>query len=772
MRLNQYLIVGLMMCIVQTFAQSQGVPPPIAKRPKIGLVLSGGGAKGFAHIGAIRLLEEVGIIPDYITGTSMGSIVGALYAMGYTVEEMEHISDTTDWGIVLSNNVLLSEVTVAEKPYYGTFLTELDISKSGVSLPGGLIEGQNLLEKLSVLSRPVHGIHSFLDFPIPFTCIATDIVNGVPVALNQGSVADAIRASMAIPTAFTPVEIDTLLLIDGGWTRNLPVQEAREMGADIIISINVGASLKEKEELQSMISILDQTAWLLSAQDTKRQIENSDFVVTPDIKSFSTFDFDKSDTIIKKGYEAALKQRAVFEKLAKDVYGNGDWPQKAEKPFFDSLYTISSIVVSGNILTSDKFVGGRLNIDKDNQYSAEEISEKVGLLYGTLYFKKVGFELVPLKNGTQELRIHVVEDNPAKVKLSMYYDTENSVGINLNLTFRNLLSKNSRLIFDGFLSENPIFGLKYVKYIGQNQNSFLFGDIKYTKDSRYIWRNLNLDEAGFNYRDFIANAGIAFTIDNQWMFGASVGIQAAKLSPTTNQDTIVDSWTQNAFPLGMFLSLNTLDRAVYPTRGIRFLTDVAYNFNVKHVVNLKPGFTSLTSEQVNDLVYVDPHFMFKVGYQQYIPVHHKLSLFVDGRMALPSLNKVGFNDYSKVGGIAPILNSAVPFWGLDRNEITVRQYASVSVGFQWNMWQEFYLKGKVNYMNSEYPMVWFDDDILKDPFTLYGNERTSILGWGTELSYNSAFGPLRLVLNQNQYNSDINVFVAFGYNIYRSEGDF
>ena len=147
------------------------------KRPKVGLVLSGGGAKGFAHIGAIQLLQEVGIIPDYITGTSMGSIVGALYAMGYSVEEMRSISDTTDWTVVLSNTVSLEEVTVAEKPYYGTFLTELDVRKSGVSLPGGLIEGQNLLQTLSGLTYPVHGIHNFEDFPIPFTCVATDIVN-------------------------------------------------------------------------------------------------------------------------------------------------------------------------------------------------------------------------------------------------------------------------------------------------------------------------------------------------------------------------------------------------------------------------------------------------------------------------------------------------------------------------------------------------------------------------------------------------------------------
>ncbi|MGB0391369.1 MAG: patatin-like phospholipase family protein [Salibacteraceae bacterium] len=740
-------------------------------RPKIGLVLSGGGAKGFAHIGVIKLLEEVGIVPDYVTGTSMGSIVGGLYAMGYSPDELQKISDTTEWSSVLSNVVPLTEVTFSEKPYYGSFLTELNINKSGVSLPGGLIEGQSLLELLSVLSRPVHGIDDFHEFPIPFTCVATDIVNGVPVGISKGNITDAIRASMAIPTAFTPVEYDSLLLIDGGWTRNLPVKEAKDMGADIIISVDVGAPLKTKDELQSMISILDQTAWLLSVQDTEEQLKMSDIVVTPPVGTFSTFAFEEADTIIQLGYNEAAKYRGQFEELANKVYGKAR-PKPAEKPFFEDTYIISDIQVKGTRLTSDKFVKGRLRIDENKPITVQEVAEKIGLLYGSLYYKKIGFELVPQEDSTQVLHVNVVEDNPAKLKLSFYYDSENSIGINLNTTLRNLVLKNSRLIMDLFLSENPILGLKYLKYMGLDQQAFVFGDFRYTKDSDYLWQNLYGQEAGFSYNELVANFGMAYTFNNKLLVSASIGGLRAKAKPTTNSDTIVDSWLQNQTPLRVSLIHNTFNRTVFPTKGLKIHAFSSYNANIKHTAKLKSDFDLFSQETADSAVKVDPYFMIRMSIQHYIPITPNFSFYWDGRLEMGSENKIGFNEYSKVGGIAPILNTGVPYWGLKRNEINISQLGMLSAGFQWRFMSKTYLKAKVNYLNSKYPMAWFDQGERDDKFELYGETYTELFGLGMELAYDSPIGPLRLVLHKNQYNSGVHMFVGIGYNIYKSDGDF
>jgi NTE family protein len=766
-----YTLIFLVLFSVSISAQNSS-STKTGKRPKIGLVLSGGGAKGFAHIGAIKLLEECGIKPDYITGTSMGSIVGGLYSMGYTVEEMWKVSDTTNWTFALSNTVPLSEVTMVEKPYYGTFLLNMDLSKKGVALPGGLIEGQNLHELLSVLSRPVHGIESFLDFPIPFTCVATDIVKGEPVALNQGNITEAIRASMAIPSAFTPVAYDTLLLIDGGWTRNLPVQEAIDMGADIIISVNVGAPLKTKDELGSMVSILDQTAWMLSVKDTEKQLELSDYVITPPVSGFSSFAFDKADTIIKLGYEEASKQRDVFLALAKRIYPTGKNEVIIKKPFDKSHYTITSIAVTGNNKTSKKFVAGRLAINSKQTYTAKEIGKKIGLLYGTLYYEKINFELAPISDSTQELQVHVVESHPSKLKLSLYYDTENSIGLNLNVTLRNLAFRNSRLIIDGFLSESPIFGVKYIKYMGNNQNGFLFGDFKYTKDSRFQWENLYGSPAGYNYREIAANIGAAYTVKNVLLVGGSLGFRGAKINPTTNPDTIISKIGEEGWPVKIFAEINTFDRPVFPTRGTKLLFVTEYNFNITQKAKLQPQFNDDIQDAVNDAIFVNPFFSYRFGLQQYVPLAKKFSLYLDIELKFNSIEDVGFNDLSKVGGVAPILYSSVPFWGADRDELIIRQFVGLSAGFQWNFYSSLYLRGKVDYLNTEYPMKWIVPGQPKEVMELYGNTYTSIFGFGVELAYASAIGPVRLVLHQNQYSNDLNVFVAVGFNIYKSFGDF
>ena len=193
------------------------------RRPKIGLVLSGGGAKGVAHIGILKAMEEAGLTPDYITGTSMGSIMGGLYSIGYTADELKDIALNIDWDRILTNKVPLDKVTFEEKAYYGRYLLDFYMKGKELQLPTGVIEGQALLELFSKITRPVHEISDFNQFPIPFACVAANIVTGEPVVLNKGSLALSMRASMAIPTVFTPVKIDGKLLVDGGLVRNMPV---------------------------------------------------------------------------------------------------------------------------------------------------------------------------------------------------------------------------------------------------------------------------------------------------------------------------------------------------------------------------------------------------------------------------------------------------------------------------------------------------------------------------------------------------------------------
>ena len=741
-------------------------------RPKIGLVLSGGGAKGFAHIGAIQLLEEVGIIPDYITGTSMGSIIGALYAMGYTIDEIKTISDTTDWFTVLSNTTELKDITYTEKQYYGTYWANLNLTKKGISLPGGLIEGQNLLEEISTLSQPVHGVDNFLDFPIPFTCVATDIVHGVPVALNSGDIIYAIRASMAIPTVFTPVEIDTMLLIDGGWTRNLPVQEAKDMGADIIISVDVGAGLYEKEDLKNMINIMDQTAWILSSQDTKEQLKLSDYVISPPVSNFSTFAFDDLDSIITYGYTEASKQRAEFEALAKRIYPTGKNEKKIEKINQTERFMIEKITIHGTKLTSNNFVKGRLRIDQNKHYTSVQINQKIKDLYGTLYYEKISFQMVPKDDYSHELIITLKENNPALLKLSLYYDSENSIGVNLNVTLRNILLKNSRLFVDAFLSENPIVGVKYIKYLGVNQKTILFTKGKFTQDSRFQWVNIYNQPATYRYNEFNFSVGNAYTLKNNLMIGAELGYSSAFMKIKINPDTLIKSWKQTSFPLSAFLKLNTLDQVVFPTKGVLLSASIVHHFNLTHSASLTKEFSDITQEHLDVLTELPSYFIYKFNYHQSFKIKERLSIIAESNLLFSSTNNIGFNDIIKVGGISPTLTSSAPFIGLNQSQVDVNQAFIATLGFQWNFYKDLYFIGKANYLDIEYPMNWFVPKKSFETMKIGSKDRTNLISIGGELAYKAPIGPIRLAIHQNIYSSDLNFFVGVGFNIHRVNNSF
>ncbi len=217
---------------------------PPGARPKIGLVLSGGGAKGLAHIGILKAIDSAGLKIDFITGTSMGSILGGLYAIGYSADSIEKIARGIDWDLLLSNQSSMRSMITDEKSEYGKYDVELPWVNQWFRFSTGVIEGQELWLKFSELFRPVYGINDFSKFSIPFKCLATDISTGEAVELDTGDIVTAVRASMAIPTIFTAVEDNGRKLVDGGVVRNFPVRDVRDMGADIVIGSNVSGPLR------------------------------------------------------------------------------------------------------------------------------------------------------------------------------------------------------------------------------------------------------------------------------------------------------------------------------------------------------------------------------------------------------------------------------------------------------------------------------------------------------------------------------------------------
>ena len=271
------------------------------KRPKIGLTLSGGGAKGLAHIGILKALDSAGVQVDYVTGTSMGSIIGALYAVGYSGDDIAKMSMDLDWSTLLSNQLPLNGLIMEEKSEYGRYAIELPFQKGKFKLNTGLLAGQELWIKFSELFFRVYNIKDFDHFTIPFKCIATNAVNGEAVVLDSGEVVRAVRASMAIPTVFSAVEGDDMKLVDGGVVRNFPVSDVKDMGAGYIIGSNVSSGLYKSEKLDNPINILLNTVFFLEAADAKREIPQCNIYIPMPVDEFSTASFSSGKAILDTG---------------------------------------------------------------------------------------------------------------------------------------------------------------------------------------------------------------------------------------------------------------------------------------------------------------------------------------------------------------------------------------------------------------------------------------------------------------------------------------
>ncbi len=302
-------------------AAAQDAPAP-ARRPKIGIAFAGGGARGGAHVGVLKVLEELHVPVDYVAGTSIGSIVAALYASGMAPDEMDKVLASTDWDDALNDDQGRKDQPYRQKEDDDLYLikAELGFHKGKLVLPSGLVHGQKLNYLLRRLTLPASNVRDFDRLRIPFRCVATDIVTGAKVVLGKGDLAKAVRASMAIPGFFTPVEWDGKLLTDGGTVDNMPVDVVRAMGADVVIAIDISTPLKKRDEISSFLSIAGQTSGFLTRLNVEQQIatlkQDHDVLITPNLDEVSTLDFKQFPKASEQGFKAAEAMRETLARFS------------------------------------------------------------------------------------------------------------------------------------------------------------------------------------------------------------------------------------------------------------------------------------------------------------------------------------------------------------------------------------------------------------------------------------------------------------------------
>lgn len=398
--------------------QYQCVKDEVSDRPKIGLVLGGGGARGYAHIGVLKKLEEMRIPYDYIAGTSMGSIVGGFLATGMESDELTSVVRDADWDDLFKDDTSREDIPFRRKAddNLGLFGPKLGIGKDSSLLPKGVVSGQKVIFMLESITSQRINTSDFDQLPIPFRAIATDIVSGDMVVIADGELSMAMRASMAVPAVFDPVRRDDYLLVDGGLVRNLPVDVARKMGADIVIAIDVGTKLAGRDEINNALQIVYQVSGLLTVHNTNIQIESlleDDVLISPDLgEKISSADFKKLDVAIPIGYAAAESVQDELEKysLSEDEYR--DWREQINA-CVEGPPQVHFVELDNQSRFSDDVIEQLITIKPGESLNLAQLDKDLRQIYGLGFIRQARYSVIE-REGQQGVEITILQDERGK----------------------------------------------------------------------------------------------------------------------------------------------------------------------------------------------------------------------------------------------------------------------------------------------------------------------------------------------------------------------
>lgn len=722
--------------------------------PKVGLVLSGGGAKGLAHIGALKIIEESGIKVDYIGGTSMGAIVGALYASGYSAQQLDSIFRNTDFNNLIQDNVPRSAKTFYEKEDSERYALTLPFENFKVSFPQAISGGQNIYNLLVQLLFHVKDVQDFRKLPIPFVCMATNVETGEEVLLDRGYLPEAIMASGTFPSLFEPAEINGQILIDGGVVNNYPINHVKDMGADIIIGVDVQHDLATRESLSSATEILLQINNYRTVNDMKKKSKETDIYIRPDIDEFSVIAFDKGKQIVKSGEEAAQIKMNELKQIAesqKDV----PKPRKSIK-MVDSL-TINRMIIEGNDQYTRGFIKGKLRFNLGEKISFEELRQGMNNLSATGNFKAIRYDL--MSNGLGTDLILKLKENPTKmfIKMSAHYDDLYKSAALINLTKKNFLMKDDVASFDFILGDHIRYNMQYYLdkgyYWSFGINSRLT-DFDTETDFAQIQRNFkvpddpNIQNINLDVTDLTNQIYLQTVLKEEFAF--TVGAEHKYLNYSTrtlNQvDSDVDISNSNqriTFEDSHYISaysqikLDTYDDKYFPTRGLLFDGDIHFY-----------AFSSDYNENFAEFAVAKAKFG-----GVFSPLHNlSVSLGMEGGFKLGTSPVASF-DFILGGFGNDFVNNFTPFFGYDFLSLAGNSYVKGIGKLDYRFASKHHLLFTANYANVEDDLFRTGDWFEEPNFSGYG------LGYGFE----SFLGPIQIYYSWSPEISESNVFFSIGY---------
>jgi len=409
-----FVIICMFFATSAFAASGQCINTEVTDRPKIGLVLGGGGARGYAHLGVLKKLEEMRVPYDYIAGTSMGSIVGGFLATGMETQELTDVVRAANWDDLFSDKTEREDIPFRRKTddQLGLFGPKLGIGKDSDLLPKGVMAGQKVTFMFESVASQRVNTSDFNHLPIPYRAIATDIVTGHMVVIDTGELSMAMRASMSVPGVFDPVRRDDALLVDGGLVRNLPVDVARDMGADVVIAVDVGTKLATKEEMTSVLAIIYQMSGLLTVSNTEIQIKSlgeHDVLISPEIGDLvSSADFNKLDEAIPLGYDATVKVQDQLKKYSLSETDYSAWRQHIDG-CVEGPPQVHFVRLNNQSRFSDDVILEFINIKPGESLDLEQLDHDLRQIYGLGFIRQARYSVVQ-QDGQQGIEITVQQD--------------------------------------------------------------------------------------------------------------------------------------------------------------------------------------------------------------------------------------------------------------------------------------------------------------------------------------------------------------------------
>lgn len=702
------------------------------KQPKVGLVLSGGGAKGFAHIGVLKEIDKAGLQVDYIGGTSMGAIVGGLYAIGYSGKQIEKIVLDTDFISLLRDRLPRKSSTFFEKEYGEKTVITLPVKKGVIGLPRGVSKGQNVLNFLIELLASVEGISDFKKLPIPFFCVATDVENGGEVLLEKGSFPLALRASASFPTLLTPVNLEGKLLVDGGVANNFPVSIMKSKGMDIIIGVDVEGRLYEKEKLNSVLSIMNQIISYQMYNKSDKEKEKLDIYIHPKIYNYNVVDFDQKEQILQKGIEEGEKYSTIFKELSlKQTH------KKVRKKLNleEEKFVISNINLSGSKYYTRAFVLGKIKVKEGDCLSRQEITKRIYLLSATKNYERIEYNLFKKKDNSYQLKLFLKESKEdASLKLGVHYDALYKSGVLANYNQKNLLLENDLFSLDLILGDNLRYNLNYFVDNGfYTSYGFRSSYNHFKTNAKFnpiVSQFPSVSSINLKYTDITNQFFLQTTFNRKFALGIGlehkhIKVTTETIASITNQETTFDNSSYlNSYG---YLKLDTYNKKYFPTKGYFadlnfkwYMVSSDYNENFTSFAQTKGTFGLATS--------ISDRFTFQMTNEAGFTLNERASDIFDFYLG-------GYNQN--------YINTFVSFYGYDFAELSNNTFLKSEFNFRYAFTGKHYASFIANYGRLE-NNVFKDLDLFKDIKSGYA------LGY----SYDTFIGPIELKYSWSPDNNE------------------